>query len=155
MSHVTPVLNSIQVKKVCDTKSSMSMGFIHTDCRKLQSSNPEITKPAADVKLTERCIKQLRRVTSDDGSMLRISVEGGGCSGFQYKFELVDNKVNEDDQVFGEHDAPVVIDNDTLDYLTGCTIDYESEMIRSAFVVQANPQADAKCSCGVSFSLKL
>ncbi|XP_037946146.1 iron-sulfur cluster assembly 2 homolog, mitochondrial-like isoform X1 [Teleopsis dalmanni] len=109
------------------------------------------TKPK--LLLSDSCIKRLREICQD-GSFLRITVEGGGCSGFQYKFDL-DTKIQEDDLQFGEEKAKVVIDNVSLEYCTGATVDYHIELIRSGFRMMANPQAEQGCSCGASFSIKL
>ncbi|KAH8414153.1 hypothetical protein KR222_009586, partial [Zaprionus bogoriensis] len=103
--------------------------------------------------VSESCLKRLREICVD-GSFLRVTVEGGGCSGFQYKFDL-DTKLNEDDLQFGEGQAKVVIDNISLDYCTGATVDYHSELIRAGFRMIANPLAEQGCSCGSSFSIKL
>lgn len=103
--------------------------------------------------VSESCLKRLREICSD-GSFLRITVEGGGCSGFQYKFDL-DNKLNKDDLQFGEDKAKVVIDTISLDYCSGATVDYHSELIRAGFRMIANPLAEQGCSCGSSFSIKL
>lgn len=103
--------------------------------------------------ISDSCIKRLREICQD-GSFLRITVEGGGCSGFQYKFDL-DNKMNPDDLQFGEEKAKVVIDNVSLEYCTGATVDYHTELIRSGFRMLANPLAEQGCSCGASFAIKL
>ncbi|SPP83348.1 iron-sulfur cluster assembly 2 homolog, mitochondrial [Drosophila guanche] len=105
------------------------------------------------IQVSESCLKRLREICID-GSFLRITVEGGGCSGFQYKFDL-DNKMNEDDLQFGEDKAKVVIDTVSLEYCTGSTVDYHSELIRAGFRMMANPLAEQGCSCGSSFSVKL
>lgn len=83
-------------------------------------------------------------------------VEGGGCSGFQYKFDLVEGPLTDpEDKVFERDGAKVVTDEVSLGYLRGSTIEFSSELIRSSFRIAGNPQADQGCSCGVSFSIKL
>jgi len=94
-------------------------------------------------------------------SILRIGVDGGGCAGFQYTFALVDEKDVNDasgDRVFRgrkfPEEAKVVCDEVSFAYLKGSTVDYAEEMIRSAFEVVKNPNAEQKCGCGVSFEAK-
>ncbi|XP_026210426.1 iron-sulfur cluster assembly 2 homolog, mitochondrial [Anabas testudineus] len=105
------------------------------------------------VYLTESCVKRLGEIM-EKGEYLRIHVEGGGCSGFQYKFSVDKNK-NEDDRVFEQGGVGVVVDQDSLDFVKGATVDFSQELIRSTFQVLKNPQADHGCSCGSSFSVKL
>jgi iron-sulfur cluster assembly accessory protein len=83
--------------------------------------------------------------------MLRISVEGGGCSGFQYKFDLVGDRTA-DDVVIERAGARVLIDPVSLDYLAGSEIDFVDDLIGAAFKIK-NPQATASCGCGTSFSI--
>ncbi|KAK7104036.1 iron-sulfur cluster assembly 2 homolog, mitochondrial-like [Littorina saxatilis] len=114
----------------------------------------DASQKGEELKLSEACVKQLKEISKKDNSFLRIVVEGGGCSGFQYKFEL-DTKTNEDDRVFEEDGARVVIDKDSLDFVKGSTVDYYKELIRSAFRIIDNPLAEQGCSCGASFTVKL
>ncbi|RVE57188.1 hypothetical protein OJAV_G00213530 [Oryzias javanicus] len=103
--------------------------------------------------LTESCVKRLAEIMAK-GEYLRIHVEGGGCSGFQYKFSVDSNK-NEDDRVFEQGGVGVIVDQDSLEFVKGATVDFSQELIRSTFQVLKNPQADHGCSCGSSFSVKL
>ncbi|XP_054652590.1 iron-sulfur cluster assembly 2 homolog, mitochondrial [Dunckerocampus dactyliophorus] len=115
---------------------------------------PEASGPSEDkVYLTESCVKRLGEIMVK-GEYLRIHVEGGGCSGFQYKFS-VDSNRNEDDRVFEEGGVGVVVDLDSLEFVKGATVDFSQELIRSTFQVLKNPQADHGCSCGSSFSVKM
>ena len=82
---------------------------------------------------------------------LRVAVEGGGCSGFSYKFDFAES-ANEDDLVITRDGATVVIDEMSLEFLSGSEIDYANELIGSAFKI-VNPNATANCGCGTSFSI--
>ena len=93
---------------------------------------------------------------------MKIYVDSGGCSGFQYNFKMVE-AITEDEKythsfntcrVFEKDGAEVLVDETTLDFINGSTIDYKQEMIKQGFEVLANPNAEAGCSCGTSFSPK-
>ncbi len=85
------------------------------------------------------------------GSMLRVSVEGGGCSGFQYKFGIEQAKAA-DDIVIEREKAVVLIDPVSVEYLAGAEIDFVDDLIGAAFKIK-NPNATASCGCGTSFAL--
>lgn len=105
--------------------------------------------------LSDSCIQKLKEISvRENQKYLRITVDGGGCSGFQYQFEL-DDKVNEDDVVIGENNSQVVIDTVSLEYCAGATVDYHTELIKSGFRITGNPKAEQGCSCGASFSIKI
>lgn len=93
-------------------------------------------------------IEQLRKDQGKAALMLRITVEGGGCSGFQYKFELTD-ETREDDQIFA---GAIVTDAISLPFLAGASIGFKDELIGSEFVI-TNPNATSGCGCGSSFSV--
>ncbi|XP_048455580.1 iron-sulfur cluster assembly 2 homolog, mitochondrial [Rhincodon typus] len=111
------------------------------------------TAPQDTVFLSDSCVKRLRQIL-EKGEVLRVQVEGGGCSGFQYKF-TVDKTIDPDDRVFEQDGVSLVVDSDSMEYLKGGTVDYSEELIRSSFQVINNPQAEHGCSCGSSFSIKL
>lgn len=98
-------------------------------------------------------MNRVKEICNDNKSFLRVTVDGGGCSGFQYKFEI-DEKTTDDDRFLGP-DNRIVIDNVSLEYCAGSTLDYHSELIRSGFRIMSNPKAEQGCSCGASFALKL
>lgn len=101
-------------------------------------------------------IKFLRSKQPDKFRYLRILVEGGGCAGFQYAFDMVpeNNRDEEADLVFEAEGVEVLSDEMTLEMINGSIIQYKEEMIRAAFEVAENPLADSGCSCGTSFTPK-
>lgn len=115
------------------------------------SSSPEAGE--GQIRLTDSCVQRLLEITQGS-EFLRLEVEGGGCSGFQYKFSL-DTVINPDDRVFEQGGARVVVDTDSLAFVKGAQVDFSQELIRSSFQVLNNPQAETGCSCGSSFSVKL
>jgi len=109
-----------------------------------------MTTVATQVSLSANAAKQINAIMAKQGvdKYLRVAVEGGGCSGFQYKFDFADAP-NGDDLVI-ERDG--VIDDMSLEFLEGSEIDYTNELIGSAFKIH-NPNATAGCGCGTSFSV--
>jgi iron-sulfur cluster assembly accessory protein len=85
------------------------------------------------------------------GAMLRVSVEGGGCSGFSYKFDI-DRAKAEDDIVIAQDGATVLIDPVSINYMAGSEIDFVDDLIGASFKVH-NPKATASCGCGTSFAI--
>src|SRR5262245_48409409 len=106
-----------------------------------------------NVTVTERAARRIGEILGHEppGTMLRVSVEGGGCSGFQYKFQ-VDSSKAEDDILIRREGASVLIDSVSLNYLAGSEIDFVDDLIGASFRIN-NPQAKASCGCGTSFSL--
>lgn len=106
-----------------------------------------------DITVTERAARRIGELAQGEADpvMLRISVEGGGCSGFQYKFDLTTDRAA-DDVVLERDGARVLIDPVSVAYLGGSEIDYVDDIIGAAFRVK-NPNAVASCGCGTSFSL--
>lgn len=88
------------------------------------------------------------------GTRLRVAVDGGGCSGFQYKFDFEQAGPAADDKEFGTPDAPVIIDEISLGFIQGATLDYVETLGAAAFEIK-NPQAKSSCGCGNSFSVAL
>jgi iron-sulfur cluster assembly 2 len=108
--------------------------------------------------ITKACakrIKDLQKSSSNSALKLRIAVEGGGCSGFQYNFSMDDTQEDEEeDLIFSRDGSNVVVDESSFSLIKGSTIDYEQELIRSAFAVVNNPQSESACGCGSSFAIK-
>ena len=114
----------------------------------------ELVESSMDnVTVTERAARRIGEIlkTRAAGTMLRVSVEGGGCSGFQYKFDMERTQA-EDDILIQRDSAAVLIDSVSLNYLAGSEIDFVDDLIGASFRIN-NPQAKASCGCGTSFSL--
>ena len=105
------------------------------------------------VAVTERAARRIAEIMASEKSAraLRVSVEGGGCSGFQYKFDLVADR-EPDDIVIERDGATVLIDEMSVGYMEGSEIDFVDDLIGASFKIQ-NPNATAACGCGTSFSI--
>ncbi|CAM0135672.1 [4Fe-4S] proteins maturation [Umbelopsis sp. WA50703] len=107
--------------------------------------------------LSDQAVKQLlfmNQRDNDPDQMLRILVDSGGCHGYQNKLDLT-SKVEEDDIVFERDGARVVIDNVSLQFLKGSTVDFVEELIGSTFQVVSNPNAKHTCGCNISYDIDL
>ena len=97
---------------------------------------------------TDQALNQINLITKgDEKKYFRITVQGGGCSGFKYSFGF-DSKSNRDDVIFGK----TIIDKSSLDIISGSVVDFKKEMIGESFVID-NPKAIASCGCGLSFTV--
>ena len=97
---------------------------------------------------TDQALIQIDKITvGEDKKYFRITVQGGGCSGFKYSFGF-DKKSNSDDIIFNK----AIIDKSSLEIIAGSSIDFKKEMIGESFVIK-NPKATASCGCGLSFSI--
>ncbi|GGY39271.1 iron-sulfur cluster insertion protein ErpA [Parvularcula lutaonensis] len=108
------------------------------------------TKP---ITMTDRAAKRVAEILASEpeGSMLRVAVLGGGCSGFQYDFEITTEK-GDDDLVLSRDGATILIDAISQQYMPGAVIDFADELIAAAFKID-NPLAKSGCGCGTSFSI--
>lgn len=109
---------------------------------------------SAGIRISDRAAERVSYLLDrQDGAdaMLRVSVSGGGCSGFQYGFAF-DGTRNDDDLVFSHAGVDVVIDEMSLELLEGAEIDFVEDMAGSAFRID-NPNATASCGCGSSFAV--
>jgi iron-sulfur cluster insertion protein len=117
---------------------------------------PDATETTAEhsIALSESAAKRVAwLMTQEDGGdlMLRVSVQGGGCSGFQYSFSF-DDQVNPDDRLFGRDGVTAVIDEMSLELLDGSLVDYVEDLSGAAFRI-SNPNAASACGCGASFAI--
>ena len=101
------------------------------------------------IEFTDLALKQIDKIVLENSpkKYFRISVQGGGCSGFKYNFTF-DDKMKKDDLIFNK----TVIDKSSLDIINGSVVDFKKEMIGDSFVIN-NPKASSSCGCGLSFSV--
>jgi iron-sulfur cluster assembly accessory protein len=113
----------------------------------------EASQIMTDVSISESAARRIGEILKSEpaGAMLRVSVEGGGCSGFQYKFDIERAKAD-DDLVLARDGAVVLIDPVSVNYMAGSQIDFVDDLIGQSFKIN-NPKATASCGCGTSFSL--
>ena len=110
--------------------------------------------PERQVSLSDSAAKRIASLIAEEGNpslMLRLSVSGGGCSGFQYGFSF-DNAAQVDDHLFERDGVKLVIDETSLDLLAGAEIDFVEDLVGASFQVR-NPNAKSSCGCGSSFSI--
>ena len=96
-------------------------------------------------------VKALRVMEGNDALHLRVSVLGGGCSGFQYKIDF-DDTVHDDDSIFETDGVKLLVDETSMEFMEGAEVDFVEELIGAAFKIN-NPNATASCGCGTSFSV--
>ena len=114
---------------------------------------PDTAVATPEIGLSASAARRINKITANQpaGTMLRVEVIGGGCSGFSYRFGFAD-KANADDKVIERDGAKVAIDEASQPFLAGSEIDFVEEIIGAAFRVH-NPNATAACGCGTSFSV--
>lgn len=105
------------------------------------------------ITLSESAAKRINQIMAKEapGSKLRISVNGGGCSGFEYAFDI-DTQVQDDDLVIERDGAAVLVDEISAQYMEGSVIDFVDDLIGQSFQIR-NPLATSSCGCGTSFSI--
>ncbi|TNV75488.1 hypothetical protein FGO68_gene110 [Halteria grandinella] len=134
--------------------------YFSVQTQQAEESQVHATLPSGqsyDLRITDKTIKKIRSLMQKDPSKkyLKIFVDSGGCSGFQYNFKMVNGLTEgETEVVFKRDGAEILVDETTLEFIGGSTIDFKAEMIKQGFEVIANPNAEVGCSCGTSFSLK-
>ena len=104
------------------------------------------------IEITENAQNHIaNEIQKDNANYFRITVNGGGCAGYQYKFDI-ENTKNKDDILIKTEKVSIITDNISLNLIKGLKIDYVNELIGSAFKI-TNPQASSSCGCGTSFSI--
>lgn len=103
--------------------------------------------------ISDTCVQKLKTINKPN-THLRISIDSGGCSGFEYKFSL-DDKITSEDTFIEKDNIKIIIDKASIDYVKGSTLDYIQELIKSGFRITKNPNAEHGCSCGASFTIKI
>ena len=121
--------------------------------RRNYGSDPMSTDTQTPVTISPSAVRRVAKILSSEssGTVLRISVEGGGCSGFQYKYDLVSDRLD-DDFIIEKDGATVLIDTVSLPFMEGSEIDFVDDLIGQSFQIK-NPNATAACGCGTSFSV--
>jgi iron-sulfur cluster insertion protein len=113
----------------------------------------ELAEPPTPLLFTDSAATKVADLIAEEGNpelKLRVFVQGGGCSGFQYGFTF-DDAVNEDDTLFEKNGVTLLVDSMSFQYLVGAEIDYKEDINGSQFVIK-NPSATSTCGCGSSFS---
>ncbi|KAK9816285.1 hypothetical protein WJX74_004722 [Apatococcus lobatus] len=116
-------------------------------------AQPEPQASFGDLVITDSAVERLQQLAGRSDATeaaLRISVDSGGCSGFQYKFEL-DDQLRPNDRIFEQAGVRVVADTVSMEFLRGAVIDFTTDLIRSGFEVAENPNSKGGCGCGASF----
>ncbi len=106
--------------------------------------------------ITEQAAKQIKTLQekhNKQGLMLRVSISGGGCSGFQYNYNF-DSEINDDDIQFEKDGAIVISDETSLELINGSELDYKTDLMGAIFTIE-NPNATTSCGCGSSFSVEM
>ncbi|KAK8164899.1 hypothetical protein IWX90DRAFT_427462 [Phyllosticta citrichinensis] len=144
-------------------RSSITRPFSSSLPRRAAILNPRQDEDGNEMTLeiTPRAAHRLKQIMENDKNpdlLLRITVESGGCHGFQYLMSVTDmsNVSQEEDTIFeGDHGARVVLDESSLEILKGSKVDYTMELIGSQFKIVDNPAASSSCGCGTSFDIKM
>jgi iron-sulfur cluster insertion protein len=121
--------------------------------QEIAQTSPDLAEPPTPLLFTDSAAAKVADLIAEEGNpelKLRVFVQGGGCSGFQYGFTF-DDAVNEDDTLFEKNGVTLLVDSMSFQYLVGAEIDYKEDINGSQFVIK-NPGATSTCGCGSSFS---
>lgn len=139
------------------TQKHLNSNTIKENLRKLHTNTKLLSEEGSiqnnGLIVDDKAQSRLKKVL-EKNEALRIGVKGGGCSGFEYQFEIVSRDCTQSDEDLILCDGLVIIDKESLEYMSGATLEYEEELIRSGFKISKNPLAEKGCGCGASFSLK-
>ena len=119
-----------------------------------QAATPDVNEVPAPLVFTDSAADKVKQLIEEEGNpelKLRVFVQGGGCSGFQYGFNF-DEDTNEDDTAMVKNGVTLLIDSMSYQYLVGAEIDYKEDINGAQFVIK-NPNASTTCGCGSSFSV--
>jgi len=119
-----------------------------------QAATPDVNEVPAPLVFTDSAADKVKQLIEEEGNpelKLRVFVQGGGCSGFQYGFTF-DEETNEDDTTMTKNGVSLLIDSMSFQYLVGAEIDYKEDINGAQFVIK-NPNASTTCGCGSSFSV--
>ncbi|AJW44219.1 MULTISPECIES: iron-sulfur cluster insertion protein ErpA [Ralstonia] len=119
-----------------------------------QAATPDVNEVPAPLVFTDSAADKVKQLIEEEGNpelKLRVFVQGGGCSGFQYGFTF-DEETNEDDTTMTKNGVTLLIDSMSYQYLVGAEIDYKEDINGAQFVIK-NPNASTTCGCGSSFSV--
>lgn len=119
----------------------------------MTQSDSGSTTDAAGIALTERAARRIAQLASSEptAKLFRVSVEGGGCSGFQYRFDMVE-AADASDLTIERDGARLVVDSVSLGYLQGSEVDFIDDLMGASFRIR-NPNAQSSCGCGTSFTI--
>lgn len=137
-------LNNIKIRKYSEITKSQNPD--NNNNNNSNSNNNELL-------IRDSYVRRYHEVVTEPNQFIRLSVEGGGCSGFQYEFTFA-TKVGRDDVILERDGAKLLVDTVSLELLQGASVEYHEELIRSAFRVVDIPRAESGCSCGASFAIK-
>lgn len=163
-ANTSPEVTSEAIQSIVqEASASLSDSDSAQGSNAIQQNNDSIMISASAVQQIHH-LANLKRPDNPDQMYLRVYVDAGGCSGFQYKFDLEnkdDDEIDEEEDILincvnsaDDVEVLVVIDEASLELLEGSTIDYVREMIRSSFSVVSNPNSESACGCGSSFAVK-
>jgi iron-sulfur cluster assembly protein len=124
--------------------------------RRHQENNMSIQETVTGVTLSESAAKEIKSIITEqdlpgDKTRLRVGVKGGGCSGFSYVLDLVEEEAGESDEEFESQGVKILVDSRSALYLDGVQVDFKDEVMGRGFVFK-NPNATSSCGCGHSFS---